>query len=232
MGLPTSLDPVEDGRGLVTEIVRIVKEEEKEDITRLLLLEDSESNHVTIVLVLGMKSIGQATLVRVVYHDQRVQNHFDLKLWVDVSGYSADAVLVEFVSSLIRDFEGKKYLLVLQDYSAKNGADWVELLEPLLSESDNYKPGSKILLSSKTISLETHIRLPMTKGAPYLLTQPDNKDCLVLFKNLAFRGIVEKDRDTHLMEIGLQIFFKYCANNLNVITIVASMLSFEYSIEK
>lgn len=126
-----------------------------------------------IVSIVGIGGLGKTTLAKLVYNDNRVEAHFDKRIWVCVSeDFNVKQILQKIVnhqdlttvSSNIHNidmeqlqanlrslFEGKKYLLVLDDLWNENRYRWNELSDLLTNGNE----GSCIIVttrSSKVVS--------------------------------------------------------------------------------
>ncbi|KAL5548645.1 hypothetical protein UlMin_003876 [Ulmus minor] len=58
---------------------------DKKKIIDLLLSAHTSRNNLSVIPIMGMAAIGKTTLTQLVYKDSRVQQHFDLKVWVTIS---------------------------------------------------------------------------------------------------------------------------------------------------
>lgn len=171
---------------------------DKEKITQVLLLDEPTSSKVGVVPIVGMAGIGKTTLAQLVYNDDVVDKHFDLKVWIFVSDHF-DAVrvtktILESVSSekvdlddlnllqvcLKEKFVGKRFLLVLDDVWNKRNNDW-EMLWVLLKAG---KSGSKIIVTTQN----SDIASSMGTVPPYYLRGLSFEDCWLLFRSQAFEN--------------------------------------------
>ena len=61
------------------------RETDKEAIPDMLLKDESTDNEVCIISVVGMGGLGKTNLAQLAYNDEKVKDHFDLRVWVCVS---------------------------------------------------------------------------------------------------------------------------------------------------
>ncbi|RHN66153.1 putative P-loop containing nucleoside triphosphate hydrolase, leucine-rich repeat domain, L [Medicago truncatula] len=142
--------------------------------------------------------MGKTTLAKLVYNDNKIEEHFELKAWVyvsesfDVVGLTK-AIINSFNSSadgedlnllqhqLQHILTGKKYLLVLDDIWNGNAECWEQLLLPF----NHGFSGSKIVVTTREKEVAYHV-LKSTKL--FDLQQLDKSDCWSLFVTHAFQG--------------------------------------------
>ncbi|XP_030926568.1 putative disease resistance protein RGA3 [Quercus lobata] len=197
------------------------------------LLKQQDANvPVSVIPIVGIGGLGKTTLAKLVYNDEEVVSHFQLRMWVCVSeDFNVTSLIKEILKSalgkidenlgreqlqrLLREtLKDKKFLLVLDDVWNEDPIKWFELTN-LLSEDYN---GSNIIVTTRNISVAT----AMGTVPPHNLNGLSPEDCLSLFKKLAFKDGEEKIHP-NLLEIGNDIVKKCKGVPLAVMTL-ASLL--------
>ncbi|CAA2992591.1 disease resistance RPP13 1 [Olea europaea subsp. europaea] len=216
------LDLVENVRGrsyrrlpttsLVVESKVYGRENDKEEILKILFGVESNDSQISVIPIVGMGGIGKTTLVQLVYNDERLKDKFDLKGWACVSD-EFDAVrvtknILESVSSggkcnyenfdtlqnkLKEILSNKKFLVVLDDIWHENYEDWEILSRPFLAG----KPGSTIIITTR----QERVAKIMSEIPAYNLDLLSEGDALSLLAQHAF-GAKTFDGHPALIEIG------------------------------
>ncbi|KAK2440078.1 putative disease resistance RPP13 protein [Trifolium repens] len=191
---------------------------DKQEMIKILLSsENGSSNQTPTISIVGLGGMGKTTFAKLVYNDNMIEEHFELKAWVyvsesfDVVGLTK-AIVKSFNSSaddesilnllqlrLQQTLTGKKYLLVLDDIWNGNEESWEQLLLPFNHGSS----GSKIIVTTRD-KVITYV-LKSTKL--FNLQQLNQSDCWSLFVTHAFDG-KNVDEYQHLEPIGRKIVDK------------------------
>lgn len=177
---------------LVNEAKVYGREKVKEMIDLLLRDDLTTEDGFSVIPVIGLGGVGKTTLAQLVYNDNQIQNHFDLKAWACVS---EDFDVINITKSILMSINAKesgdhndlnllqeelkkklsekKFLLILDDVWNENYDDWTVLTNPFEAGSQ----GSKIVVTSRSRSVAA-----ITGTVPaYLLKELSNDDCLSVF---------------------------------------------------
>ncbi|XWS59064.1 hypothetical protein CRYUN_Cryun08bG0090100 [Craigia yunnanensis] len=182
-----------------------------------ILMHQGEDKDLLVIPIVGIGGLGKTTVAKMVYNDERMDYHFDLKLWVCVSASFNVAKLARDICSLatgkncsdltIEQLQyrlrstlvGNKFLLILDDVWNDNRAKWIELRDLLIGGA----LGSKIVGTTRSPLVATIIG----SVPAYNLTGLSQEDCLSLFLKWAFNEGQEKQHP-NLVEIGREIVKK------------------------
>ncbi|XP_050281842.1 putative disease resistance protein RGA3 [Quercus robur] len=192
----------------------IGREEEKRTIIELLLDSNVEEN-VSVIPIVGIGGLGKTTLAQYVYNDEKVKNHFELKMWVCVSDvFELKSIIEKITSSAIGNVPGNleldqlqiqlrekidrnKYLLVLDDIWNEDREKWLNLKNILMGGLK----GSKIVITtrSRLVAKITHTDISYIN-----LKGLSKEQSWFLFEKVAFRKGQVTNNPT-LREIGSEI---------------------------
>ncbi|CAJ2638903.1 unnamed protein product [Trifolium pratense] len=190
---------------------------DKEVMIKILLSsENGSSNQTPIISIVGLGGMGKTTFAKLMYNDNKIVEHFELKAWVyvsesfDVVGLTKE-ILKTFNSPaesesnlnllqlrLQQTLTGKKYLLVLDDIWNGNEKSWKQLLLPF----DHGSSGSKIIVTTR----DKEITYVLKSTKLFNLQQLNKSDCWSLFVTHAFGKNL--DKYPHLEQIGMKIVDK------------------------
>ncbi|CAL5330707.1 unnamed protein product [Camellia sinensis] len=164
-----------------------------------------------------MGGLGKTTLAQMVYNDEVVNKHFDLKAWVCVSDefdtMRISKVILESITSKACEFKelnqvqvqlkqnlvGKKILIVLDDVWDKKYNDWNILKAPF----NDGVSGSKIIVTTR----DRDVASIMGTVQNHLLQHLSDDDCWSVFEQHAF-GNRSLDANPNLVFIGRKIVGK------------------------
>ncbi|KAF2307972.1 hypothetical protein GH714_033943 [Hevea brasiliensis] len=213
----------------------IGRDEDKENIIRL-LQGSSDGGQISIIPIVGIGGMGKTALSKLVYNDERVQNHFQIKMWICVSEdfdiqkltkeiikctNSAENLSekgMEQLQSILRErIRDKKYLLILDDVWNDDPMKWDPLKE-LLCVGAN---GSKIVVTTRSKKVAS---IMGTISEPYELSGLPHDKCVALFTRCAFKEGEEKHYP-NLLKIGDEIVKKCKGVPLAVKTLASLLLT-------
>ncbi|XP_034700909.1 putative disease resistance RPP13-like protein 1 [Vitis riparia] len=171
----------------------------KEEMVQLLLSDNARSTDAMgVISIVGMGGTGKTTLAQLLYNDQRVMEHFNLKAWVCVSEefdpIRVTKTILEAINSstsnttdlnllqvqLKERINMKKFLLVLDDVWNEDSCDWDTLRTPLIVGAK----GSKIIVTTRSTKVASAMRAVHT----HCLGGLSSEDGWSLFKKLAFEN--------------------------------------------
>ncbi|KAK4591856.1 hypothetical protein RGQ29_016350, partial [Quercus rubra] len=173
----------------------IGREDDRKAIIELLLDSNVEEN-VSVIPIVGIGGLGKTTLAQCVYNDEKLENCFELKMWVCISDVFELKIIIEKIiasvkgkapknremdhlqTKLRKKIDKKKYLLVLDDVWNEDRGKWLNLRDFLMGGSR----GSKIIITtrSKLVAKITHT------VSPYILKGLSEEQSWSLFKQVAF----------------------------------------------
>ncbi|XP_023730644.1 putative disease resistance RPP13-like protein 1 [Lactuca sativa] len=189
---------------LVDESKIMGREGDKEALLGKLLGNEECDENVSIVAIVGMGGIGKTTLAKVLYNEEKVKDHFEVKAWVCVSEecdvFNISKAIFQAVTGQNKDFANldllhvtlkeelskKRFLFVLDDVWNEDHSKWELLQSPLLVGA----PGSKIIVTTRS----TRVASVMDSQQTYPLGVLSNEDALSLF---AQHALGEKNFDKH-----------------------------------
>ena len=142
----------------------IGRDEDKKAIIQL-LLDPISTENVSTISIVGFGGLGKTALAQLIFNDEVIQNHFELKIWTCVSNvFELDIVVKKILQSknhdeieqlqndLRKKVDGKKYLLVLDDVWNEDREKWLSLKDLLMGGGE----GSRILITTRSETVATH----------------------------------------------------------------------------
>ncbi|KAM6595018.1 hypothetical protein CsatA_002721 [Cannabis sativa] len=207
------------------------RDEEKEAIIAE-LLEENDTLPLVVIPIVGIGGLGKTALAQLIFNDEKVECHFDLKIWVCVGdvfyvkeiiekiilciigNYTKDLELAQLLILLHQEMEQKRYLLVLDDVWNEDEEEWNEFID-MISVGAN---GSRIIVTTRNKAVAEITG----KESQWELKALDGDKSWSLFKKVAFmRG--EESNNDQVIEIGKDIVNK-CGGVPLVIRSIGSIL--------
>ncbi|XP_059633520.1 disease resistance protein RGA2-like [Cornus florida] len=188
----------------------IGRDGDKMAIVQLLLESNIQDQNVSPVAIVGIGGLGKTALAQLVYNDERVTKHFEIKMWVCVSNIFDAKVIVEKMiedktpENLLMDkmqekISEKKFLLVLDDVWNENRDIWLQMIDLLVGGMR----GSKILVTTRSELVANVIG----SNSPYILKGLSKEESWSLFEKMAFKQGKESE-NIFQVEIGKEIVRK------------------------
>ncbi|KAK9178246.1 hypothetical protein WN943_027436 [Citrus x changshan-huyou] len=198
----------------------IGRDEDREKIIELLMqTSDGESETVSVIPIVGIGGLGKTALAKLVYNDQRVEEHFELKIWICVSeDFGERQIMTKIIKSITGPnqgdldteqlqqimrscLNGKRYLFVMDDVWNEDPKVWDELKSLLWGGAK----GSKILVTTRSNKVAS-IMGTMRGTGGYKLEGLPYESCLSLFMKCAFKE--GQHKNPNLVKIGEEIVKK------------------------
>ncbi|KAL3015499.1 hypothetical protein AAZX31_06G159700 [Glycine max] len=227
---------------------------DREEIIKLLMQphphgDGDGDKSLCVIPIVGIGGLGKTTLAKLVFNDKRMDELFQLKMWVCVSDdfdirqmiikiinsaayASAPAIAtqenissldIEQLQSRLRyKLSGQKFLLVLDDTWNDDRAKWTELKDLIKVGA----AGSKIIVTTRSNSIASMIGTVPS----YILEGLSIENCLSLFVKWAFKEGEEK-KYPNLVEIGKEIV-KKCQGVPLAVRTLGSSLFLNFDLER
>ncbi|KAK2633745.1 hypothetical protein Ddye_028537 [Dipteronia dyeriana] len=209
------------------------REEDKERIVECLVEKVAGSDNVSVYPIVGLGGLGKTTLAQMVFNDERIMSHFELRIWVCVSeDFSLSRIIKDIIESATGSacenleldplqevlqslsHEKLRYLLVLHGVWNEDQEKWDRLKYVLACGSR----GASIIVTTRIQTVASHMgTMPL-----HQLSGLTEDDCWSLFKERAFRR--EKEERPNLVALGKEIVSK-CGGLPLVIKSLGSMMS-------
>lgn len=225
---------VRESYSFVREEEVIGRENDREKIKQILMDFEFEEN-IAVIPIVGMGGLGKTTIAQLVFNDDKVQKHFELKMWVCVSDVSDFRLIIEKIikavtgkgvesldidqlqNRLRREINRKRYFLVLDDVWNENREEWLSLKSLLLGGA----AGSRVLITTRS----EKVAKTTQPSQWYRLRSLDKDKSWSLFKRMAFeRG--EEPENANIVTMGMDIVEK-CKGVPLAIRTVGSILYFK-----
>lgn len=147
---------IADSTATLNEFELIGREDERKDITNLVLQRDLQGPHV--ISVWGMGGIGKTTLIREVYQSPKLTGLFDKHAWATIMRPFNCSHLIKSLAEQLGDrsetdltklLQGKRYLIILDDVWFAD--EWDAIMARFLQT-----PGSCIIVTTRQESIAKH----------------------------------------------------------------------------
>ncbi|XP_045812709.1 putative disease resistance protein RGA3 [Trifolium pratense] len=192
------------------------REEDKNKIIDFMVHDASCFEGLSVYPIVGLGGLGKTTLAQLIFNNERVVKHFELRMWVCVSedfslkrmtrailesasGHACEDLDLELLQRKLQDFiQRKRFLLVLDDVWDDKQENWQRLRSVLACGGT----GASILVTTRLAKVaEIMGTIPL-----HDISKLSDKDCWELFKQRAFAP--NEEEAAELVVIGLEIIKK------------------------
>ncbi|XP_060964987.1 putative disease resistance protein RGA3 [Cannabis sativa] len=194
------------------------REEDKERVVGVLVNDAINSNDTSVYCIVGLEGMGKTTLAQWVFNDERINEHFELKIWVCVSeDFDVHRLIKAIIESkteraceamemdplqrqLQNMLQRKRYLIVLDDVWNEDHEEWDKLKYVLECGSK----GASLVVTTRSKKVAS---IMGTTPMHHYLTGLSDDDCWLLFKQCAFGN--HREEQLNLVNIGKEIVKKW-----------------------
>ncbi|GAU30050.1 hypothetical protein TSUD_332190 [Trifolium subterraneum] len=221
----------------------IGRDNDREEIIKLLVKPHPHGDKsLGVIPIVGIGGLGKTTLAKLVFNDKRMDDLFQLKMWVCISDdFDIRKIIIKIITSasdsnsttalayheninnldieqlqcrLRHKLSNQKFLLVLDDIWNDDRANWIKLKDLL----KGCAIGSRIIGTTRNNSIASMIGT----FPSYVLEGLSLDNCLSLFVKWAFKE-GEEEKYPNLVEIGKEIVTKCKGVPLAVRTLGSSL---------
>ncbi|XP_048442121.1 disease resistance protein RGA2-like [Pyrus x bretschneideri] len=222
----------------------IGRDEDKMAIIQL-LLDPISTDNVSTISIVGIGGMGKSALAQLIFNDEVIQKHFELKIWICVSNiFELDILAKKILKAneldkkqrdkvdqldmdqlqidLRKKVNGKKYLLVLDDMWNEEPQKWLSVMDLLKGGGE----GSRILITTRTetVAMASHTtKLYNLKGL-------NEVQSWSLFKKMTFQDGKEPENST-IKAVGMEVVRKCQGVPLAIRTIGGMLRKKHHEIE-
>ncbi|CDP19024.1 unnamed protein product [Coffea canephora] len=150
---------------------------------------------VQVISVVGAGGSGKTTLAQLLFNNDKVKNHFELRNWICVSDpfdqkriakailenagkSSQESELDPLIQRIKETFSGKRFLLVLDDVWTEDDSKW----EPFQNSLKDGAPGSVILVTTRSHRVAAVVGTTHT----HQMALMSDSDCWLIMQRIAF----------------------------------------------
>ncbi|KAG4206517.1 hypothetical protein ERO13_A03G014146v2, partial [Gossypium hirsutum] len=188
----------------------VIGRDEAKQLLVNFLMDPTDGEDIPVLPIVGIGGIGKTTLAQLVFNEESVKSHFELRIWVCVTeDFDIKQLMIKIIKSatgmnckdmnkeglhkVLQDcLNGKRFLMVLDDVWNEDKKKWSELKDLLCGGAQ----GSRIIVTTRSRKVATVIGTT----PQYDLEHLSYENCLSLFLKLAFKEGEEKH--DNLVRIG------------------------------